>query len=477
MVTKTLGLNVLSAASNLFGGTVNAYMNQGKYFNKKDFLRAEMEMVSGRFYDNERYQKLAGFLDYLHAYVEDKTTEHIRGLSVSKAVKYMSSDQLFRLQRWSDNAVNQHFAIAFINNAIFRDGKIQNAREVARQELNFENVKYAGTNKDTEAFNEALEKRVDELKNSPEALLNAASIVNDKLELPGIQLHGGDRIPETVSKFRTMILEGVKDALGNTSREDLSLYKRSVLYQSVAMFKNWIPRMLDVRGQSLRYNSGTDQYEWGRFKMLWDGLTHQTGHTIAGLIKSLGGNDSNLIDVAKDSYQRTREKRQAEGQDFNISEAEFTDMYVKGLGAQFKELGLTVSVISMLIAARLEAPDLKDNPEQAGAYKWMLRGLDKLQDEISFFYNPQSFSDIVAGSMFPAVGMLLDAQRFMTSVGTKMFYSATGDETKADKQHPQKYVFRMFPVTKEMLTYLAIMDTDLAKKWDLRVSSRNGSSR
>ena len=476
MVTKTLGLNVLSAASNLFGGTVNAYMNQGKYFNKQDFLKAEMEMISGRFYDSDRYKKLAGYLDYLHAYVEDKTTEQLRGLSVSKAVKYMSSDQLFRLQRWSDNAVNQHFAIAFINNAIFRDGKIQNVREVARQELNHD-AKYAGTNKEAAAWQDALEKRVEELKASPEALLNATNIISDKLELPGLQLHGGKEIPETVSKFRSMILEGVKDALGNTSREDLSLYKRSILYQSVAMFKNWIPRMLDVRGQSLRYNSGTDQYEWGRFKMLGNALMTNFSYTAKGLIKSLGGNDSNLIDVAKQSFDKTREKRQAQGQDFNISEAEYIDMYVKGVGAQFKELGLAAAVIGMVIAARLEAPDLKDNPEQAGAYKWMLRGMDKLQDEISFFYNPQSFSDIVAGSMFPAVGMLLDAERFAGAMAAKGFFTMTGDDVKADKQHPQKYMFRMFPVTKEMLTYLAIMDTDLAKKWDLRVSSRNGSSR
>ena len=480
---KTLGVNVLSPIANLFGGTFNSYLNQGKYFNKAEFAKAEIDLVSGKFYGTEQAKKLAAFLAYLQPYVEDKTLEQTRHLSVSGAVKYFSSDQLMRGMRFSDNVVNQHIAIAFINNAILRDGKIQNIRQVAREELDHEHEKYkigadGGVDiENTKAWNEKLEARVKELRESPEALLNIAEIKNDKLELPGLDLHNQKESPKTVQDFRNIMIETIKDALGNTSREDMSLYKRQVLYQSFAMFKNWIPRMVDVRGQSLRYNAGTDQYEWGRMRMLGNALMHNFTGTIAGLFKSLGGNDENLINIARKSYQKMREDRERELEDFDMTEAEYTDMFVKGVAAQFKEMGLAIAFIGVLIAARLNTPDKDEDPALKGSYKWMLRGLDKLQDEVSFFYNPQSFSDIVNGSIFPAASLLLDAERFAGAMVAGGFYSIIGDDQRAGQQHPGKYLFRMMPVTKELLNYLAIMDTDLAKKWDLRVSSRNGSSR
>lgn len=480
---KTLGVNVLSPIANLFGGTFNTYLNQGKYFNKAEFLKAEIDLVAAKFYGTEQAKKLAGFLAYLQPFVEDKSTEQTRHMSVSAAVRHFSSDQLMRGMRFSDNVVNQHIAIAFINNAMFRDGKIQNIRDVAREELDHEGSKYMENGEGkvdydkTKEWNKRFEAKVEELRKSPEALLNIATIKNDKLELPGINLHDPKNTPETVLAFRNIMLETIKNALGNTSREDLSLYKRSVIYQSVAMFKNWIPRMLDVRGQSLRYNAGTNQYEWGRIRMLGNALMHNFTGTISGLIKSLGGNDETLINIAKKSFIKTREDREKEQEDFNISEAEYIDMYIKGVSAQFKEMGLAIAFIGILIAARLNAPDHDEDPTLRGSYKWMLRGLDKLQDEVSFFYNPQSFSDMVNGSIFPAMSLLLDAERFASAMTAKGFYSILGDDQKAGAQHPGKYLFRMFPITKELLNYLAIMDTDLAKKWDLRVSSRNGSSR
>lgn len=476
---KTLGLNVLSAASNLFGGTFNAYLNQGKYFNKAELAKAEIDMVAAKFYGTPQATKLAGFLAYLQPYVEDKTGEQTRHMSVSNAVKYFSSDWLMKGMRLSDNVVNQHIAIAFINGAMFRDGKIQIIRNVAREELDHEHLKYpeGGTSQDTKEWNKKFEARVEELRKSPEALLNIAEIKDDKLELPGINLHDPKKTPQTVTDFRNIMIETIKDALGNTSREDLSLYKRSVIYQSVAMFKNWIPRMVDVRGQSLRYNAGTNQYEWGRMRMLGDALMNNFTGTVAGLFKSLGGNDDTLVNIAKKSYVKMRENREKEQEDFNITEAAYIDMYTKGVAAQFKEMGLAAAFIGVLIAARLNSPDLDEDPTLKGSYKWMLRGLDKLQDEVSFFYNPQSFSDMVNGSIFPAASLLLDAQRFSGAMIAKGFYSILGDDQKAGAQHPGKYLFRMFPITKELLNYMAIMDTDLAKKWDLRVSSRNGSSR
>lgn len=470
-VTKTLGVNVMTSLAQLFGGTANAAINQGLYFNKKDLLEAELKYVSGKFYGSNEDKKLAGLISFIHPYLEDRTGHMIRKMSVSKAVEYLSSDHLFYLQRGSDNWVNSIIALSMIKNTIVQDGKLVNIRDVARKELGHAN-KFAGTYADSKAFEERLEKRVEELQKSPQALINYAQVVNDQIELPNI-----DRNGDAVINLRQQILEIIKDALGNTSHEDLSLYKRYITWQSFFMFKNWIPRMFDVRFGSLKYAPGTDKYEYGRIRMLFNGVRHMGLSSITNLTKLLGNNSEPLIEVAKKEYAKKREAFAEEMQDLEMNEAEFVDMYIKGVRSEMKELMLAAGLMGLLIAMRLSAPDKDDDDEQKGAYRWALRGLDKLTDELTFMYTPSSFTNILNGSVFPAVGILVEAERFFTSVIKKLFYEVTGNDEQAARQHPLKYVARGLPFFKELITYLAIFNNDIAKEYGIRMNTNYGSVR
>lgn len=470
-VTKTLGLNAMTSVAQLFGGSINTFINQGIYFNKKDMLEAEIKYVSGKFYNNDEDKKLAGLVSFLHPYTEDRTNAAIRKLSVSKMVEYLSSDHLFYLQRGSDNWVNTVVALAMIKNTMVSDGKLVNIRDFVRKELGHAN-KYSGTYEESKDFDRRLEIRVAEIQKSPEALINYAQVVNDQISLPNI-----DRNGEEVINLRQQILELIKDALGNTSSEDLSLYKRSITWQSFFMFKNWIPRMLDVRMGSLKYSPGTDSYEYGRVRMLVNGVKHMGLTSITSLTKLLGNNSEPLIEVAKKEYARKRQDFSQEQQDLDMTEAEFVDMYVKGVRSEVKELLLAASLMGLLIAMRLSAPDQDEDPETKGAYRWALRGLDKLTDELTFMYTPTSFTSILNGSVFPAVGILVEFQRFFTSVIEKLFFNMIGDEEKAATKHPSKYLFRMLPITKEVIQYLALFNADIAKEYGIRVNTNYGSVR
>lgn len=470
-VAKTLGLNLFTAVAQWFGGTINTFINQGKYFDKKDLLEAEADYVSARFWGSEETKKIAGLLSYVHPYTEDRSEQAIRNLSVSGMVRYLSSDHLFYLQRGSDNWVNRIIAIAFFRNTMVEDGKLINIREYAKKELGHTN-KYAGTYQESVDLERRIDKRVEELKKSPKALVNVAQIVNDRIVIPGIT-----RDDETLINFRQVILEYIKNALGNTSREDLSLYKRQVMWQSFFMFKNWIPRMADVRFQSFKFNPGTNEYEYGRVRMLWNAVRHTGLLNVNSLLRRLSGDNSTIVEIAKKQYEIKRQKALEQEQDFDIDEAEFIDMYIKGVRSEFKELMLGLALMGILIAARLGAPDRDEDAEIKGAYKWMLRGLDKLNDEVNFFYNPASFTDIVNGSVFPAVSLLVDIQKFLTTSIMKGFYYAIGDEEMAEKQKASKYLFRVLPITKELLTYLAVFNDDLAKEYGVRLSTQHGAIR
>lgn len=470
-VTKTLGVNLMTSIAQLFGGTMNTFINQGVLFNKKDLLDAEMQYVGARFYADEPSKRLAGLIGFIHPFVEDRTSQEIRKMSVSSLVKYLSSDHLFFMQRGSDNWVNTIIAIATLKNTMVHEGKLVNIRQFAKKELGHAQ-KYSGTYEEAKEFEKRLEKRVEELKNSPQALVHYAQIVDDKIVIPNISKES-----ETIIGLRQQILEVIKDALGNTSQEDLSLYKRSIMWQSFFMFKNWIPRMADVRFGSLKYSPGTDKYEYGRFRMLWNAVRHMGLSSVTGLTKLMGNNSEPLIEVAKKEYAKKRDTFAEELQDLEMTEAEFIDMYIKGTRAQMKELMLAASLMALLIAMRANAPEGDDDPEVRGAYRWALRGLDKLTDELAFMYTPSSFTSILNGSVFPAVGVLVELQKFFTTAIEKLWYMAWGNDEKAEEKKVSKHLFKMLPITKELLQYLAIFNDDIAKEYGIRMNNQYGSVR
>jgi hypothetical protein len=468
-ITKTLGLNIMTSVAQLFGGTTNAYINQGVFMDKMDLAESELEYISGAFWKGEERKKMAGLLQYFHAFTDDKTSQQIRALSLSNYVKVLSSEHLFVGQRVADNVINSVIAMSFFKNTMVKDGELVNIRQYAKKELG-NATKYRGTYEQTKELNDKIEARIDELKKSPDALINKVKIVDDSIEIEGVP-----RNSDTVVDLRQAILQFTRDALGNTTKEDLSLYKRSIMWQSFFMFKNWIPRMLDVRAQSLKYSPGSQQYEWGRIRMLFRAVHGLGLSKISGLFKTLAGNDKDIIEVAKKSYQQKKEYFASQEEEFHMTEGEFVDMFIKGVRSEFKELGLALAMFGILIAARAYAPDSDEEGYVKGGYKWMVRALDKLQDEVSFFYNPTSFTNIANGSVFPAVNLLVDIEKFLVHGTKNIFFNLTGNDEGAEAAKPAKYLFKIMPITKELISYIAIFNDDFAKDYGIRINSNYGS--
>lgn len=465
-VMKTLGVNPLTALSQLFGGTANAYINSGKFFTKKDLMEAQTKMVSGKFWDADGKVQ-AGLIQYFMPSLEDETYNKANELSVNRAVKLLSSEHLMFMQRGADKMVQIPIFLAFAANTMIKDGQLVNIRDYVKAQEGYASIYSLPYNEQVSKKAE-IEEKINTLKESS-GLLKVSSIMEDKLVMPGVE-----KGSQTVLDFRQKVLEYIKDALGNTSREDLSLYKRSVMMQSFFMFKNWIPRMLDVRGQSLKYNAGTETYEWGRLRMLANGLRTNGLATVGSLFKQLGGNDKSVIEIAKKLYQEKREYFANQQEDFNMSEADFVDMYIKGVRSEFKELALTMALIGILAAARANAPKKDDDAQVKGVYKWGLRAIDKLTDELSFFYDPKSFTDIANGSVFPAVNILVDSERLLKAGTKDIYYHMVGDEQGVKQTHVAKYLFKSLPITKELATYIAIFNNDMAKEYGIQISSQNG---
>lgn len=460
---KTLGLNLATAVTNMLGGKVNAYMLAGKFFTKLDYAKAAMQLASAKFHTPEG-SIYAGLLDYFLPLTDDRTAEHVRGLSASRAVKLLASDHLFYMMRTSDKMVQYPVALAMFANTMVEDGKLVNIREFVKRKNNYAGI-YQLSASEQKVLRQKIEAEITDLK-ATRSLPVIARIEGDKTVIDGIS-----RTEKDIAGLRNQIQQFSKDALGNMSEEDISQYRLTLLGQSFMMFKNWIPRMADVRFGEFRYQAGTENYEWGRVSMLFHALKHGILTGAKASLATLAGSNDGLIDIAKKVYASKKAEYEATGAVFKMTEADFIDMYVKGIRTQLKEVAVMLSMMGLLLFAKSEIPD-DDDERTNGFYKWLIRTLDKMTDELGFFLNPLSFTAIANGSVFPSVQLLNDIVKFTNSLTMESYYMAVGDEKSVEKNKVVKYLFKTFPITKELMTYTAMFNEDLAKEYGITLSNR-----
>jgi hypothetical protein len=460
---KTLGFNLATAVTNMLGGKVNAYMLAGKFFTKADYAKAALQLASAKFHTQEGAIH-AGLLNYFLPLTDDRTGERVRELSASRAIKLLASDHLFYMMRSSDKMVQYPVALAMFANTMVEDGKLVNIREYVKRKHNYAGI-YQLTPSEQKSLRKTIEAEIEELK-ATRSLPVITRIEEDKAVIDGIS-----RTQKDIADFRNQIQQFSKDALGNMSEDDISQYRLTLLGQSFMMFKNWIPRMADVRFGEFRYQAGTESYEWGRVSMLFNALKHGILTGAKASLGTLVGSNEGLIEIAQKVYAAKKAEYEANGLVFKMSEADFIDMYVKGIRTQLKEVAVMLSMMGLLLFAKSEVPD-DDDERTSGFYKWLIRTLDKMTDELGFFLNPLSFTAIANGSVFPSVQLLNDIVKFTNSLTLESYYMAIGDEKAVEKNKVAKYLFKTFPVTKELMTYTAMFNEDLAKEYGITLSNR-----
>jgi len=80
--------------------------------------------------------------------------------------------------------------------------------------------------------------------------------------------------------------------------------------------------------------------------------------------------------------------------------------------------------------------------------------------------------------MFPAIGLFSDVIKFMSHfssqvLGFELFDPSLSSEEVREKAKPIKYLAKMLPVTKSLLTYGAILDSEFAKEFDITIQKES----
>ena len=465
----TLGFNVLSATSNFFGGNAQSIINAGKYFTKTDYIASEAELFINKLTNNKDREKIIAAIEYFLPYTDNSVSkELLKKLSLSKLSQENLQDTLMILMRNSDLNVQTVNFMSFLKNSIVENGQVLNAREYLRSQDKYAN-RYDGTSEQRKKLEEEFEKDVKELIEQ-KGVLKVAQLTDGELIIPGVE-----RKSDSVVKLRRQVQQLTKDALGSLSEDDQRMINMTVYGKSFMIFKNWIPRLVDVRMGNLKYNAASDAYEWGRMRMVMRLITSDLSRSLSSLTNSIAGNDQKWVDQMKDLYQKkSDEYKRDTGKDLEMTQEQFMDLVRQNVRNQMLDTLFLLTMFSLVLALKAIPPDDDEDPMVKNQYKFMLKATDKLKDEIAYFYDFTSFSSLFSSGIFPSLSLIDNFKKGMWNFMKENYAIIEGDEKMQEDNKVIKYWMRTFPFTNQIVGYLPLMYPDLAKDLGIKVQSNYG---
>lgn len=465
---KVLGLNVATSISNLLGANFQAMINSGKYYTKAEFMRNEAAMLAHKAIRNNNSIHF-GLIDYFMPLTEGTLNEKFKDLSESNMSQQSISEFLMILMRKADHLVQYANFITMVENSMLdENNKIVNIREYLRSKPEYAS-RYTVSYAERKRIEKEFEAEVVKLREE-KSLVKLAKIENGKLVIPGVE-----RTSETVRDFRALVKQIAKNATANVTEDDMSKIRMNVITRSMMVFKNWIPRMIDVRAGELRYSKGIEAWQWGRARMVASMLSTNIFSSIANLRNMMIANDKGVDELRK-LYEKKKSdflemNGLTEDEDF-MSEEEFFDLVRNNIRAQMREVIILGSMFTLFMGIFGFSEPPKD-PAKRNFFNYMKRLGDKVLDEISFYYNPINMQGVIGGSIFPSLGIFTDFAKIVTHFMREVFGIIGNDEEEVEKAKPTKYVMKAFPITKEMVNYIAIFSPELAKEMGIRINTES----
>lgn len=466
----TLGLNPLSAISNLFGGTVNGLINAGKYFTKTDFMKTQFWMLTNKMTGGEDRKKALAALDYFVPFVENYNRNAARKLSINNLDEQAVQDFLMVWMRNGEEAVQALNFYTFLKNSIVEDGKIVNVREYLRSTDEYKSF-YSGTQAERKARADKFEKDVADLLDT-KGVFKLGEVVNGEFVIPGV-----DKKSDSVMEFRRLVQSFTSDALGSMSEENKRLVNMNVYTSSMMVFKNWIPRLVDMRIGDIKYNAASDSYEWGRMRMIFGMLTTDIFKSINSLSSAIAGNNDVWLNQVRELYEKKQADYEANtGKKLDMTEDEFIALVNQNIKNQALDLIILLSLVSLVAALKAMAPDDEEDILVRNQYKFLLKATDKLTDELMYFYKPTTPLDLISGKggILPSIGLLDNYKKFFGNFVAENYGIVVNNEEIQDDATPIKYLMKSFPLSNQAAGLLPMFYPELAKDLGIKMQSQYG---
>lgn len=462
---NALGLNPLSALSNLLGGNFQSMINAGTYFTKNDYLSTELWMAGNKMTRGEDRDKMIRAIEYFLPFTDSYNKELAKKLSLSKLSQENVQEFMMVLMRNSDMFVQSANFFTYLRNTIVDGDRVVNVRQYLREQPEYQDM-YAGTAEERKERADKFEKQVKELIDE-KGVLKLAEIKDGELIIPGVE-----RKSESVIELRRKVQQLSKDALGNLTEDDVRNINMNIYGKSFMLFKNWIPRLVDVRLGNLKYNSASDAYEWGRMRNVFRVISEDVVGSINNLTNSLRGTDEG-VEFMRKLYEKKKQEYETEtGKTLEMTESQFIDLTRKNIKGQLVDLMFMLTIYALYLGLKANAPDDDEDTAVKNQYKFMLRAADKIKDELAYFYDPTSLTSMVSSGIFPSMSYLNNFKKLITNFNTEMFGLAVGDEELVEKTKVIKYLMKSFPVSNQAAGMLPMFYPELAKDLGIKAQSQ-----
>lgn len=459
-----LALNPLSAISNLLGGSFQSIINAGTYFSKVDYEGTVLWMMGNKMTQGPNQKLAVGALEYFLPLTDNYNKEIAKKLALSTLSQQNIQEFLMILMKKSDYFVQSANFYAFLRNTIVDGDRVVNVRQYLREQPEYKDM-YAGGEKAVKErkakFEEDAKKLIEE-----KAVLKLAQIVDGEFVIPGV-----DRKSDSVIELRRKVQQLNKDALGNLSEDDMRTINMLIYGKSFMIFKNWIPRPIDVRMGNLKYNSGSDAYEWGRMRMVFRVMSMDLLKSIGRFKDAVQANDKG-VEFMRELFEKKKADYEADtGKELKMTESEFMDLVRKNIKAQMVDLIFLLTLFALVVGLKANAPDDDEDEAVKNQYKFMLRAADKVRDELLYFYDPTSLMSTVSSGLFPSMSYVTNFGKVLKNFMIENYALAIGDEELEKKNYVIKYLMKTFPVSNQAAGMLPMFYPELAKSLGIKAQS------
>lgn len=485
---KTLGLEPISGAVNMFGANIQIAAQSGNYFNFREYAKNELKVLGNwnRKRAGAETKQMKAFdqlVDLFMPLKDSPTYEKLKKASVSlgSRVDSEAGDTLFAFFRQPELVLERGLFMTLLDNSMIVDGKIINIPEFVRN-------KYKGRYDSAAAFSKIkgnIKSEIAELKKNKSITSTAKIGENGKVEIPGLDLTNRKEIQRLTDLTRTL----ARNATGGFTEFDSIKMNMNIWTKSMMVFKGWIPKLVDTRFSEFRkvgddFNVRVDEnglttgekYDIGRIRLFYGFLTFSTLNITRDIVNVLKVNDAGLDTLDKKFDYYSKYYKETTGQDLNMSKEDFIDMVRVNLRKQIQELLLLIGLNLMLFAVGFMEPDDDDRAAKNWFY-FQEKTLRRFQQELMFFYNPSEWSATLEGGIFPSISLLGEISRFSIQTTREItgFDYSNPNKSAADVRRdavPVKYGMKLLPVTKSLVQWLSIFDIGFAEEFDVTINAR-----
>ena len=479
---KTLGLEFISGAVNAFGGNIQIASQSGNYFKSREVLSNETKLLGNKFKNDDEREMFIQLIDAFLPMKDDPTYEEMKKAGLTTLTRGSFSDMLMVFMRMPEQHIEKSIFLTLLDNMMVEDGKLVNIREFVKK-------KYKDRFTSAERYREVAPKineEIEELKKT-RSISAIKKLEDGKLVIPGFDLSNTDELQRLTNLTRRIS----RNATGGLADGDVNRMGMSIWTKSMMIFKNWIPKLVDTRFGEFRKVSDDfsveisddglttgEKYDIGRIRLFASFLSLNIVKTARQISDIISVNDRGL-ELLNNMYDEYAEKYQKRtGKPLTMERDEFIDLIRTNLRNQVKELAILLSMLGAMISLGFAAPDEDDNRADKNFHRYAQRVVDKFIGELSFFYNPAEFQRMLSGSAFPAIGIFSDIERFtshfiMETTGIDTSNPDLTEEQVRKKAQPIKNLGKMFPISKSVFTYGAILDADFAKEFNITIQKES----